>query len=59
MEKHGGIMLTGKLLIHPPVLSGNTTSSHLVASRRNAQKEKEFGLVKYFCSYLQVIFRIP
>jgi hypothetical protein len=46
----------GKLLICPPELSGNPTSSHLVASRRNGQKEWEFGLVKYFCSYLHVIF---
>jgi hypothetical protein len=28
-----------KLLIHPPELSGNPTSSHLIASRRDGQKE--------------------
>jgi hypothetical protein len=29
----------GKLLILPPELSGNPTSSHLVASKLNGQKE--------------------
>jgi hypothetical protein len=46
----------GKLLILPPELSGNPTSSHLVTSRKNGRKEWEFGFPKYFYSYLQLIF---
>jgi hypothetical protein len=30
--------------------------SHLVASRRNGRNQRELGLAKYFCSYLQMIF---
>jgi hypothetical protein len=46
----------GKLMILPPELSGKPTSSHLVASRRKGEGNDKFGLVKYFWSYLQVIF---
>jgi hypothetical protein len=46
----------GKLLIYSPELSGNPTSSHLVASRVTGKGNDEFGSVKYFRSYLQVIF---
>jgi hypothetical protein len=54
MENHGGMMSTGKFLIRPPELSGNATSSHQVASRRNGEGNDE--LAKYICSYLLVIF---
>jgi hypothetical protein len=43
-------------MILPPELSGKPTSSHLVASRRKGEGNDKFGLVKYFWSYLQVIF---
>jgi hypothetical protein len=43
-------------VIHSPELSGDPSSNHLVPSRRNGQKECEFGHAEYFCSYLQVIF---
>jgi hypothetical protein len=37
---HGGMISTvGKLKIHPPKLSGNPTSSYLVASRRNGRRK--------------------
>jgi hypothetical protein len=32
--------------------TSNPTSSHLEASRRNGRRNDEFGLSKYFCSYL-------
>jgi hypothetical protein len=38
----------GKLLIRPAELSGNLTSSLLVAKQGNSRK-KEVGLVKYLC----------
>jgi hypothetical protein len=37
-ENHGGIISMGKL-IHPPELSGNPTSSHLVAKQEELAKE--------------------
>jgi hypothetical protein len=46
----------GKIQTRPPELSGNPTNRHLVASRRSRRNEWVFGVAKYFCSYLQVIF---
>jgi hypothetical protein len=44
MENHSGMILTGgKLLIHPPELSGNSTSS----KAGGTGKENEFFLTKY------------
>jgi hypothetical protein len=37
-------------------LSQTYQQSHLVASRRSRQRNVEFGLLKYFCSYLEVTF---
>jgi hypothetical protein len=55
MGNYGGMIWTRereKLLISLPELCGSPTSS-LVASRRNRAKEmNEFGLAKYFCSFL-------
>jgi hypothetical protein len=46
----------GKLLIHPPELSENPTSSHLVVNQEELGKENyEFGLTKYLSSYFKVI----
>jgi hypothetical protein len=45
----------GKLLTHPPELSGKPTSSHLGASRRNEQKERSLPC-NHFIPRLQVIF---
>jgi hypothetical protein len=61
MENHGGMILAGeKLLIHPPQLSGNPTSSHLVAKQEKLDKgNDEFGLMKYLCSYFKGIFNMP
>jgi hypothetical protein len=39
MENHGGMMSSRKLLIHPPELSANPTSSHLVAKHEKLMKE--------------------
>jgi hypothetical protein len=46
MESHGGIIFTRiKLLIHPPQLFGNPTSSNLVAYQEKLVKENyAFGL---------------
>jgi hypothetical protein len=45
MESHGDDDDAGwgKLLTHPPELSGNPTSSHLGASRRNGQRSEKFA----------------
>jgi hypothetical protein len=45
MESHGGMLLMEKLLIHPPELSGNSTSSHLVAKwQEHGEGNAEFCL---------------
>jgi hypothetical protein len=45
----------GKIQIRPLELSGNPTSSHMAACRRNGRRNDEFDLAKEFCSYLQVM----
>jgi len=49
MKNRGGMISTGeKLLIRPPELSGNPTSSHLVANQEElGEGNDEFGLTKY------------
>jgi hypothetical protein len=50
VESHGGDDDAGwgKLLPHPPELSGNATSSHLGASRRNGRSENfAYQYLKY------------
>jgi hypothetical protein len=48
-----------KFLIHPPQLSGNPRSSHIVANQGELGKgDDEFGLWKYLCSYFKVIFTL-
>jgi hypothetical protein len=44
MENHGGIILTGKLLIRPPELSDIPTSSHFVARQEELAKEMMVAL---------------
>jgi hypothetical protein len=39
MENHGRMTSTGKLLIRPPQLSSNPTSSHLVEKQEKVAKE--------------------
>jgi hypothetical protein len=39
MENHSGMMLTGKLLIHPPELSGNPTSRVIWKKQEERVKE--------------------
>jgi hypothetical protein len=39
MENHGGIISTEEFLIRPPELSGNPTSSNLVAKKKELAKE--------------------
>jgi len=39
MENHGGMIHSGNLLIHPPDLFGNPTSSHLIAKQEEQAKE--------------------
>jgi hypothetical protein len=39
MEIHAGMISVGKLLICPPELSGNPTSSYLVAKQEELVKE--------------------
>jgi hypothetical protein len=58
MQNHGGMMMSTEenSSTCPPDLWQSYQQSNLVASRRNGQKEWEFGLLKYFCSHLQVIF---
>jgi hypothetical protein len=49
----------GKLLIRPPELSGNPSSSHLVAKQKKlSEVNDEFGLKNYICSYLKGIFNM-
>jgi hypothetical protein len=57
MESQSGMMMLTQentWLIHQS--SGNPITRHLVAIRSNVQKEWEFSLAKYFCSYLQMNF---
>jgi hypothetical protein len=45
MENHGGMIGREKLLICPPGLSGNSSSSHLVAKQEElGEGSGEFGL---------------
>jgi hypothetical protein len=47
-----------KILIRPPEVSGNPTSSHLVESRKNGRKEWVFGLEKnlfHTCDFFPVV----
>jgi hypothetical protein len=39
MENHGGMISTGKIPNSTPELSGNSTSSHLLAKQENVAKE--------------------
>jgi hypothetical protein len=39
MESHGSMISRGKLLIRPPELSSNPTSSNLVGNRRNGRNK--------------------
>jgi hypothetical protein len=41
-----------------PELSGNPTSSHLAANRRNCEINDEFGLTKYLCSFFERFFNM-
>jgi hypothetical protein len=50
MENRGG-MITGKVLICLPELSGNLTS--IVIWKQAEEVNDEFGLAKYFYSHLQ------
>jgi hypothetical protein len=48
-----------KLLFRPPELSGNPTSSHLVAKQEDLGEENdEFGLMEYLCAYFEGIFNM-
>jgi hypothetical protein len=44
-----------KLLIRPTELSGNDTSSYLVADRKS---NDEFGIAKYLCSCIERLFNM-
>jgi hypothetical protein len=46
----------GKLLICPPELSGNATSSHLIAKQEEHKGSDKFDLTKHLCSYFEGIF---
>jgi hypothetical protein len=46
-EKHGGIMMSRKVMTRLSELSGNPTSSHLATSRRDGRKAWEFGLAVF------------
>jgi hypothetical protein len=48
MENHGGMTSTGNVLIRPPELSGNPTSSHLVAKQEELAKEMNLALRSIF-----------
>jgi hypothetical protein len=48
IEENSGFVRQGSLAILP--------ASHILASRRNGGGNDEFGLAKYFFSYLQVVF---
>jgi hypothetical protein len=39
IENHGGMISKVKFLIHPPEISGNPTSNHLVAKQKKLAKE--------------------
>jgi hypothetical protein len=58
MENHGGMKMSIQKTPDSSTraLWQSYQQSHLVANRRNWRQEWEFGFVKYFCSYLQVIF---
>jgi hypothetical protein len=54
MENHGGMISVGDILIRPPELSGNPTSSHLVGKQEEfGEGNDEFGLTKFLCSYFE------
>jgi hypothetical protein len=60
MENYDGMISTGELLIRLPELSGNPTSSNLVAKQEKLDEgDDKFGLTKYLCSYLEGFFNIP
>jgi hypothetical protein len=60
MENHGGMITTEeKLLIRPPELSGNHTSSYPVANQQKLGEGNEYGLTNYLCSYFEGIFNMP
>jgi hypothetical protein len=46
----------GKLLIHPPELSGNPTSSHLIVNQEELGEGDEFGLMEASSFILQSDF---
>jgi hypothetical protein len=48
IEKHGGIISTGELLIRPPELSGNPISNQLVAKQEGPAKEMKLALRSIF-----------
>jgi hypothetical protein len=51
---------SGKLLIRPPELSLNPTSSHPVATQEElGEGNHEFGLMKYLLSYFEGTFNMP
>jgi hypothetical protein len=61
MEDHGANNVNReRLLIRPPELSGNPTSRVIWYQAGGVDElNYEFGLAKYLCAYLQVIFYMP
>jgi hypothetical protein len=60
MENHGGIISTGELRIPTPELSGNPTSSRLLAKQEElGEVNYGSGLLKYLYSYFARIFNMP
>jgi hypothetical protein len=60
MENHGRMISTGKLLIRPPELSGNPTSSHIVANKGEfGEGSDTFCLRRNFVHTYKCFFYMP
>jgi hypothetical protein len=60
MEINGGMISTGEnsSLVHQSFLAILPAETSGI-KQKWAKKKIEFGLAKYFCSYLQLIFYVP
>jgi hypothetical protein len=58
-ENHGVMMSTSKTPDSSTKASGNPTSSHLIANQEElGGGNREFGFMKYLCSYFEGIFNM-
>jgi hypothetical protein len=56
MERYGGMISTGKLLIRPKQLPANPTSSHLIANQKNWRRKLLILPYEISLSYFEGFF---